>query len=168
MNISDLLWFFLGEGYDLDGQIMTKTKHGEVKQHIDLLKEFFDEQQFPLPKSFSVEGFALELAKRNIALLLNAGKIDGKYAGFLYLPERLSRKQIESFEGLKSAFEKEFYHHPSFFGVSIYRIDTNIPYKVYFTKLKEAEEQKGRIVQDGIELFYQEIERQKEILAKTK
>ncbi len=168
MNISDLLWFFYGKESDLDGEIVTKTKHGDVKQHIDLLKEFFDENQMELPPNFSVEGFALELAKRNIALLLNAGKIDGKYAGFLYLPEKLSRKQIESFERLKSTFEKDFYHHPSFFGVSIYRIDTNIPYKVYFTKLKDLEEQRGVAVQDGIELFYQEIERQKEILAKTK
>lgn len=168
MNISDLLWFFLGKGHDLDGEIVTKTKHGDVKQHIDLLKEFFDEHAFPLPKTFSVEGFALELAKRNIALLLNAGKIDGKYACFLYLPESLSRKQIESFEKLKPTFEKYFYHHPSFFGVSIYSIDTNIPYKVYFTKLNELAQQRGIVVRDGIELFYQEIERQKETLAKIK
>lgn len=168
MNISDLLWFFPGENNDLDGEILTKTKHGDVKQHIDLLKEFFLENQFPLPKTFSVDGFALELAERNIAMLLNAGMIDGKYAGFIYLPERLSRKQIETFERLKSTFEEKFYHHPSFFGASIYSIDTNIPYKVYFIKLKDLEGQKGIVVEDGIELFYQEIERQKQNAAKHK
>ena len=30
MRISDLVWVLPGEGHDLDGEFITRTKHGDV------------------------------------------------------------------------------------------------------------------------------------------
>ena len=167
MHISDLVWVLPGEGHALDGEFITRTKHGNVKQHIDVLEEFFKEFNMQMPSKFTIDGFALELSKQNMLLLVNAGKIDGKYASVMYLPENLSKKQITTLLNIRPTFEEEFHHHVAFFGVHVYRVNMNIPYKVYYD-LNEVYQRQGIYMQDGIELFYQEIERRKELLPKGK
>lgn len=167
MRISDLVWVLPGEGHDLDGEFITRTKHGNVKQHIDILEEFFKEFQFPMPSKFTINGFAEELSKKNMLLLVNAGRIDGKYASIIYLPESLSKKQITTIFDMRSTFEEEFHHHVALFGTQVYRINLNIPYKVYLD-LNVLYQREGIFIQDGIELFYQEMEKRKELLPKGK
>ncbi len=167
MHISDLVWILPGEGHACDGEFITRTKHGNVKQHIDVLEEFFKEFHLEMPSKFTIDGFASELSKKNMLLLVNAGRIDGKYAGVIYLPENLSKKQITTMLDMRSTFEEEFHHHLAFFGIHVYRINMNIPYKVY-SDLNEVYQREGIFIQDGIELLYQELERRKELLPKGK
>jgi hypothetical protein len=68
---------------------------------------------------------------------------------------------------MRSTFENEFHHHVAFFGVNVYSINMNISYKIY-SDLREIYQRDGIFIQDGIELFYQEIEKRKENLPKGK
>ncbi len=167
MHISDLVWVLPGEGHEQDGEFITRTKHGNVKQHIDVLEEFFKEFHLEMPSRFTIDGFAEELSKRNMLLLINAGRIDGKYASVIYLPQNLSKNQITTILDMRSTFENEFHHHVAFFGVNVYSINMNISYKIY-SDLREIYQRDGIFIQDGIELFYKEKEKRKENLPKGK
>ncbi len=175
MKLSDLLWFIPGDKTIdknlLDGQILTRTKQEDVKQHIDIMRKFQEEYNFPVPGKISIEGYAKMLCEHGVFTLLNFGKIDDKYAASIFVPEHLTNAQIETLEGLRTTFEEEFYHVVNLFKIHVYSINMNLTYKLKencFRDLHIESILEGKENTNGIELLYQEIENQKANTRKIK
>jgi hypothetical protein len=175
MSVSDLLWIIPGDKTNennlVDGQLITKTKQVEIKQHIDIIEKFQKEYHLPIPSQFSIVGYAKTFCELGMVTLINMGKIDGKYGAYLFLPEQLTPSQIETLEALRKTFEQEFYSVVNLFKSSVYSSTPNSAYKLkeqcfrdlYIESILDGKENKN-----GIELFYQEIEKQKTNTRKIK
>ncbi len=168
MEISDLIWIVPGdktESYNLEeGKIITRGKDVIVKQHIDVLEKLREEYRLPNPSSRSIIEYAKTFCEIGIFTLVNIGKIDGRYAACLFLPEQLTSTQIETIESLRTIFEESFHNEESKFQSSVYTTNTTLTYKLnekcfrdlYIESIIDGERNKN-----GIELLYQEIEKHK-------
>jgi hypothetical protein len=170
-NVSDLLWIIPGDKTSQnnlpDGKLITKTKEENLRQHIDIMSKFQKEYNLEEPSQFSYMGFAQEFCSLGMCTLINAGKIDGKYAAILFLPEQLTPSQIETLNTLRPTFEKEFYHTIELFAVNVYTTNTNLTYKAKNNNFRDLHIEsiiEGKENKNGIELLYQEIEKQKDTI----
>lgn len=169
MNISDLLWVIPGNQLEekglIDGKLMTFTKTEKEKRHAEILGKFMDDYELKKPSSMSEVDYAEALCKEGIFVLINAGKIDGKYAAGLFLPENLTDHQIDTLEALEEIFKQSFYQDLSFFEPCVYSINTSLTYKLKNNTFRDLHIEsiiEGKEIKDGQELLYKELQRQKE------
>lgn len=175
MEISDLIWIIPGdktESYNMeDGKIITRGKTSIQKQHIDVIEKVREEFNLLNPSVHSVEGYAKAFCELGIFTLVNIGKIDDRYAACLFLPEQLTISQIETLQNLRIIFEENFHLAESKFQVGVYTTNTNLNYKLSencFRDLYIESIINGKKNKNGIELLYQEIEKQKANTRKIK
>jgi len=169
LDLSNLIYLIPGsktEEISLnDGEIIEKGKMEGTKQHIDVLLKLIEEKNIENLRETSIVGIAQTLAELDIITIVNIGKIDGKYAASMFLPEELTYHQIETLENLKETFENNFHHKVNFFEPCVYTTNTNLTYKLKNNCFRDLyiESIIDKIKNDnGIELLYQEIETQKE------
>jgi len=97
-----------------------------------------------------------------ITVFNSSAPIDGKYFLAMILPEQMTEKQIEFLEARKEFFKEKYYENKSFFDIGVYT-EESFSYKttdglrdLYIESIIE-----GRQTDDGQELLYREVERQK-------
>lgn len=105
-----------------------------------------------------------------MALVFNSGqKMDGYYFCGIYLPEELSEKQIEFFENSKEMFQEKYYSKAGFFTA---KVASSVPLTYNtndgFRDLTIESIIENRTNDNGQELLYIEVERQKEFLKQLK
>lgn len=169
LDLSNLIYLIPGsktEEISLnDGEIIESGKVEGTKQHIDVLLKLIEEYKIKNENETSIVGIAQTLAQLGIITIVNIGKIDGKYAASIFLPEELTYHQIDTVENLRETFENNFHHKVNFFEPCVYAINTSLTYKLKnncFRDLYIESIINGRKNNSGIELLYQEIETQKE------
>lgn len=103
-------------------------------------------------------------------IVFNSGKrVDGLYHCGIYLPEYLTKNQIEFLENTRKLFETNYYQLNGLFETKVYTT-AELPYKttdgyrdLYIESIIE-----NRKNDNGQELLYIEVERQKEQLREPK
>lgn len=153
-----------------DGQcICFPHEVGDENTHLLKCNGFCEEHNLSnYPVGGSHGDWGNYFAKKGIAIVFNSGVMaGGKYfIGGIYLPSQLTEKQIKFFEDRKELFYEKYYLEPTFFGVRILS-DEIIPYRNDgFRDLVIEAKINNQPSDNGIDLFYQELERQKENLPK--
>lgn len=140
------------------------------KTHTDYCREFCIEHNIDCSFCHSHDDFARLLASLGIIVVFNSGlKIEDKYFLSLFLPEQMTFNQIHFLEKQKELFKTKYKEDYTFFKVKVYTNFTeNYPYKIEnnFRDLKIESIIKNNPVENGQILLYQEVELQKEFLAK--
>lgn len=107
------------------------------------------------------------LSALGMIVVFNSGvTIDGKYfIGGMYLPEHLSEKQIEFLENKRELFKEKYHTNKSFFDIRVYT-EESLLYKTTdgLRDLHIESIIEGKRTDDGQELLYREVERQKQAL----
>ena len=170
-----VLWIIPNGDYEdkglVDGDpILYEYKLGS-KDHKELGQDFC--RRYGLT-GYSIGGnhtdWGKYFAKLGFAVFFNSGqKADGKYYGQWYLPNDLTQWQISFLENTRKLFENEYHRQATFFRVFVLPEENeNYAYKLTegLRDLRTEEMIKGTKKEDvdGINTFYQEIERQKEKL----
>lgn len=112
------------------------------------------------------ENFGEYFTDYGIAVVINIGKINGKSAlGGIYLPANLTEKQIDFFMNRKELFQEKFHENFSYFEPRV-RPEGDLPYKTFdgFRDLRIESIIEGKRTDNGQELLFRELERQKEAL----
>lgn len=99
----------------------------------------------------------------------SAVTIDKKYFGGIYLPKQLTSKQITFFEEQKKLFYDKYHTSSSFFDAAVLP-DGNLSYRSTngLRDLKIEAIINGKSPENGIDLFYEELELQKSKLTNIK
>ena len=106
------------------------------------------------------------MIENGFLVFFNSGmKLDNEYFGCWYIPSRLTSKQIEFLESQKELFYAQYNSHPSFFR-SFVRPEGELEYKSSngLRDLKLEALINNQPVENGIDIFYNEINFQKEKL----
>lgn len=97
----------------------------------------------------------------------SAVTVDSKYFCSIFLPKQLTNNQIEFFESQKEMFYEKYHSNPGFFEAVVLP-EGNLEYRSSngFRDLKIEAIINGKPNNNGIDLFYDEINSQKEKLSR--
>jgi len=164
------LWLIIGEDLEEKGLNDGNVIWYEVKlgddDHKEQAKKFCKAYSFDERFCVTYEGIGEYFTSLGIAVLINIGRIDGKAAlGGIYLPANLTEKQIDFFMSKKEIFKEKFHQNISYFEARV-RPEGDLAYRTIdgFRDLRIESIIDGRKSDNGQELFYRELERQKEAL----
>ncbi len=163
-----LVWIIFGNGYNLeDGTLITYDYNLDLKTtHEDCCKDFCEKHGIDCTFCHSHTDFAkLFTALGFIVVLNSAKKIDGKYFCSIFLPEKMTEKQISFLEEQKSFFVEKYDTNKALFKTKVFTT-TEHPYKTKdsFRDLYIESIIENNQTENGQELLYREVERQKENL----
>lgn len=170
-NERQLLWIIPNDEYNdrnlKDGDTIFYPFTVGDRDHGTRTTEFCDEYGFVnYPIGGSHNDWGKYLTDRGLAVFFNSGmKIDDKYFGCWYLPSQLTAKQIEFLESQKELFYEQYNTHPSFFR-SFVKPEGDMGYKSPngFRDLKLEAQINNQTTENGVDIFYNEINSQKEKL----
>lgn len=161
------LWIISGDGVQSieDGEtFFYKNKIGD-KDHKENCRNVCEKLGLELPISESHDAYGEHFNRAGIAVVFNSAvTIDGKYFASMYLPEQLTARQIEFFENQRTLFYEKY--NP-LLTESIFYTTKNKEYvssKKNYRDLKIEKLINGVRATNNIDLFYEEIDRQKEEL----
>lgn len=141
------------------------------RDHGTRTTEFCKEYGFTdCPIGGSHDDWGKYFTSKGLAIFFNSGiKLDNEYFGCWYLPSQLTTKQIEFLENQKELFYEQYNKHPSFFR-SLVKTDGELSYRSSngFRDLKIEAMISGISLDNGIDIFYNEINLQKEKLNNIK
>lgn len=168
LDLGDLVWIIPGDKTEHlslnDGSIIGRSKTIDAKQHIDVLMKLVEELKIE-QTDVSLMGIAKTFSELGIMTIVNLGKIDGKNATSLFLPEELTLNQIKTLEDLRPTFEENFNPVINFFKPHVYTTNMSLTYKLKNNCFRDLQIESiilGNKNDNGIELLYQEVLFQKE------
>lgn len=137
------------------------------KDHKKKAIDFCEEYGFTgFPAGGSHDDWGKYFTEKGFAVFFNSAvTIDNKYFGCWYLPKQLSLKQIDFIVEQRDFFYQKYNCHPSFFGVCVQpEGDLSYPSTNGLRILKIEAMINGKSIENGIDLFYEEISLQRERL----
>ena len=168
-----VLWIIQGndDGLLEDGKPIYYSKElkGDGEGHQKNCQDFC--RSYEIDNSFCTThvDYAKLLTALGMIVVFNSDvKLDGKHFLGMYLPEYLSEKQIVFLEERRELFKEKYHHENSFFEARIYSSST-LSYKTTdgFRNLYIESIIEQKRTDDGQELLYREVERQKQVLMET-
>lgn len=167
------LWIIPGEGLEEKGLLDGKAKFYEftigARDHGELLKNFCEEYKLDAGFCSSHTDYGKFFTTNGMILLINIGLIDGKRGAVLYLPANMTEKQLDFLDNRKALFEECFHKDISFFDIGVLA-DTELLYKAPdgFRDLRIEGIIERNPSNDGQELLYREVDKQRANLKKNK
>lgn len=166
------LWIIPGEGLEDHGlengkAIFYGLDLGSNLDHRDRCSDFCKRYNFDVDSLNSHEDYGKFFASLGMVTFFNSGvKVDGKYYGLLIFPEVMSDAQIAFFEERYDFFKENYNQHRSWFVAKVfsmkpvgYRNDSPNLRNLYTESIID-----GKKTDNGLELIYREINRQKEMI----
>lgn len=147
-------------GSTIDNNYCAKFEVG--KRHIDELVHAMETLNVPLT-NLSPKTILQQLIDHNFVIFLNHGKIDGRYVMNVCLP-KLTFDQIQYFDSIEESLRKYTNILPDIFVFS----KEKTTYGTQFRDLSIESRIKGVKNPIGIDLLYQEIKNQQELLIHKK
>lgn len=164
------LWFIPGKGLEErglnDGDAVCYEVTINDKDHRTRAVEFARKYGFDERFCLSYKDLGKYFANYGIAVVINIGKIAGKIAlGGIYLPANPTEKQIEYFMVRKELFKEKFHEKISFFEPRVVP-EGDLPYNQPegLRDLRIESIIEGNPSDNGQELLFKELQRQKEVL----
>lgn len=161
------IWIIPGSGLEdknlFDGKAVYYEDEIGNREHTIIMKKFCKEYGIDANLFCTTHiDYGKYLANLGIGVFFNGGLMEGKYFGFFYLPANLTANQIEFFETKKQLFKDKFYENIGFFEAR-FLPEGDLDYKATdgFRNLKTESIIEGKPSNNGQELLYREIERQK-------
>lgn len=160
------LWIIPGEGFEDKGLVNGEAKfyefHIGARDHGELLKNFCDKYELDAGFCSSHTDYGKYFTCNGMILLINIGLIDGKRGAALYLPANMTEKQLDFLSKRKALFEEQFHKDISFFDIGVLP-DSDLMYKTSdgFRDLRIESIIEGKPSEDGQELLYKEVDRQR-------
>lgn len=132
------------------------------RDHKEIMRLFCREYNLEAEFCTTHIDYGKYLTNLGAAVFFNSGFIGGKYAGSFYMPSCLTKKQIEFFENKKELFKEKFHDNVGLFDAG-FLPEGDLDYKTAngFRDLKIESIIEGKPSNNGQELLYREIERQK-------
>lgn len=167
------LWIIPGAGFEDKGLVNGEAKFYDFKigarDHGELLKNFCEEYKLDAGFCSSHTDYGKFFTTNGMILLINIGLIDGKRGAALYLPANMTLEQLNFLDERKSLFTEHFHKDISFFDIGVLP-EGDLLYKTPdgFRNLRIESIIERKPSNDGQELLFKEVQKQRATLKKNK